>query len=134
MTFRNPFVPPVTKAQLKSVGKSPDCLYWSATFHCWCLSGDWVRPYATTERLLSELGLTINPESMCEVRTGSPEAAKYLFPIYWVCVGYDTKKHMNEVFGYLTDTASQAEATCRQLHPNFEIYYTCRNDQWEVNR
>ena len=26
------FVPPVTKDQRKSVGKAPDCLYWSATF------------------------------------------------------------------------------------------------------
>ena len=80
MSFCNPYVPPVTKAQLKSVGKDPDCLYWSGTFRSWCLSGDWVRPYATTERLLSELGLTINPESMREVRPGSPESAKYLFP------------------------------------------------------
>jgi len=79
MTYRNPFVPPVTKTQLKAVGKDPDCLYWSGTFHCWCLSGDWVRPYATTEQLLSELNLEINPESMREVRTNSPEAAKYLF-------------------------------------------------------
>jgi len=29
--------------------------------------------------LLSELNLEINPESMREVRTNSPEAAKYLF-------------------------------------------------------
>jgi hypothetical protein len=25
---------------------------------------------------------------------------------------------MNDVLGYLTDTATQAEATCKQLHPN----------------
>jgi hypothetical protein len=54
--------------------------------------------------------------------------------IHWVCVGYDTKKHKNDVLGYLTDTAIQAEAKCKQLHPNFEIDYICRHDQWEANR
>ena len=53
--------------------------------------------------------------------------------IHWVCVGYDTKKQMNDVLGYLTDTAAQAAARCEQLHPNFEIYYVCRHDQWEAN-
>lgn len=61
--FRNPYVAPVTAEQLRSAGKDPDCLYWSPTFHSWCLSGDWVRPYATTGRLLAELGLAINPEA-----------------------------------------------------------------------
>lgn len=54
--------------------------------------------------------------------------------IHWVCVGYDTKKQMNDVLGYLTDTAKQAQDRCKQLHPTFEIYYTCRHDQWEANR
>ena len=63
MSYRNPYIAPVTAQQLQSVGKSSDCLYWSDTFCCWCLSGDWIRPYATTERLLTELGLTINPEA-----------------------------------------------------------------------
>ena len=61
--FRNRQQPPVTPAQLTSVGKDPDCLYWSPTFNCWALSGDWVRPYATTARLLDELGLSIHPEA-----------------------------------------------------------------------
>ena len=62
-SYRNPYVPPVTPAQLKAVDKEPDCLYWSADFHCWRLSGDWIRPYATTGRLLNELNLSINPEA-----------------------------------------------------------------------
>lgn len=61
--YRNPYVPPVTSAQLKAVSKEPDCLYWSADFHCWRLSGDWVRPYATTGRLLNELNLSIDPKA-----------------------------------------------------------------------
>ena len=63
MSYRNPYQPPVTADQLKAAGKNPDCLYWSADFNCWRLSGDWIRPYATTERLLSELNLSINPEA-----------------------------------------------------------------------
>ena len=62
-SFRNPLIRPVTPQQLKAAGKNPDCLYWSPTFHCWALSGDWIRPYATTHRQLAELGLTINPEA-----------------------------------------------------------------------
>ena len=46
----------------------------------------------------------------------------------WVCVGYDTRKHMNDELAYLKDTAAQAEATCRELHPHFDIYYTKRVD------
>ena len=61
--FKNQQQPPVTQDQLRSVGVDPDCLYWSPTFHCWCLSGDWVRPYATTARLLDELGLDVHPDS-----------------------------------------------------------------------
>jgi hypothetical protein len=61
--FNNPYVAPVTAEQLRSVGKDPDCLYWSPTFRTWALSGDWVRPYATTGRQLAELGLAINPEA-----------------------------------------------------------------------
>jgi hypothetical protein len=61
--FRNRQIPPVTAQQLRSVGKDPDCLYWSPDFCCWRLSGDWIRPYATTGRLLAELGLSINPEA-----------------------------------------------------------------------
>lgn len=61
--FTNRAIPPVTPQQLKTVGKDPECLYWSPTFHCWSLSGDWIRPYATVGRLLTELGLQINPEA-----------------------------------------------------------------------
>lgn len=61
--FTDPYVPPVTKDQLKAAGKDPDCLYWSPDFRCWRLSGDWIRPYATTGLLLAELGLEINPKA-----------------------------------------------------------------------
>ena len=61
--YRDPYNPPATPDQLKAAGKQSDCLYWSADFHCWRLSGDWVRPYATTGRLLAELGIEINPKA-----------------------------------------------------------------------
>lgn len=61
--FTNPYQAPVTADQLLTVGKASDCLYWSGDFQCWRLSGDWVRPYATMGRLLSELGLTIHPDA-----------------------------------------------------------------------
>ena len=48
--------------------------------------------------------------------------------LHWVCVGYDTKQQRNDALGYVTDTAAQAEALCRKLHPNFDIYYTKRVD------
>jgi hypothetical protein len=47
----------------------------------------------------------------------------------WVCVGYDTRQQRNDALAYIRDTAAQAEAVCRQLHPNFEIYYTKRVDE-----
>ena len=46
----------------------------------------------------------------------------------WVCVGYHTDRHMNDALSYLRDTALQAEQVCRQLNPNFDIYYTKRVD------
>jgi len=61
--YRNPNVPPTTRQQLKAAGKDPDCLYWSADFCCWRLSGDWIRPYATTGRLLAELSVKIDPNA-----------------------------------------------------------------------
>lgn len=54
--------------------------------------------------------------------------------IHWICVGYDTGKCMNDALGYWSDTAKQAETRCKELHPNFEIYFTCRADQWKNNR
>lgn len=54
--------------------------------------------------------------------------------IHWVCVGYDTHKMMNDALGYIADTALQAEAICRKLHPNFDIYYTKRCDDWETTK
>jgi hypothetical protein len=46
----------------------------------------------------------------------------------WVCVGYFTDRLMNAELAYLEDTKLQAEAKCRQLNPNFDIYYTKRVD------
>ena len=48
--------------------------------------------------------------------------------LVWGCVGYDTRQHRNDVLCYVKDTAAQAEATCRELHPDFDIYYTKRID------
>ena len=50
--------------------------------------------------------------------------------LHWVCVGYDTKQQRNVALGYLRDTAKQAEAVCRELHPDVEIYYTKRVDHF----
>ncbi len=57
-----------------------------------------------------------------------------LTEIHWVCVGYDTRKMMNDALGYMADTALQAEAICRKLHPNFDIYYTKRCEDWEKTK
>jgi hypothetical protein len=46
----------------------------------------------------------------------------------WVCVGYHQDRSMNGALSYLRDTATQAESICRELHPNFDIYYTMRVD------
>ena len=59
MNLRDPYIKPVTDENLRSVGLDPADLYWSGTFHRWCLAGKWAtsRPYRTTESLLAELGL-----------------------------------------------------------------------------
>ena len=57
-----------------------------------------------------------------------------LTEIHWVCVGYDTRKMMNDALGYMADTALQAEAICRKLYPNFDIYYTKRCEDWEKTK
>ena len=44
--------------------------------------------------------------------------------LHFVCVGYDTRKHMNDELGYLAPTAKIAEERCKQLNPDFDIYYT----------
>ena len=46
----------------------------------------------------------------------------------WRCVGYHTDWHMNDSLVYITDTAAQAEALCRDRYPDFDIYYTQRVD------
>ena len=48
----------------------------------------------------------------------------------WVCVGYDTKQQRNDALSYWKDTAAQAEEMCRKLHPDFDIYYTKRVDDF----
>jgi hypothetical protein len=48
----------------------------------------------------------------------------------FVCVGYDTKQQRNDALSYWTDTALQAEAKCRELHPNFDVYYVKHEDEW----
>jgi hypothetical protein len=63
--FRNPAVPPVTAAQLHSVGVDRSDLYWSATFRCWRFCGATAAgsPYFTTGQILHELGLTPDPRA-----------------------------------------------------------------------
>ena len=39
----------------------------------------------------------------------------------WNCYGYDTKKQMHDVLSYMRETAAEAYARCKELHPNFEI-------------
>ena len=59
MNLRDPYIKPVTDESLRSAGIDPADLYWSGTFHCWRLAGEWAasRPYRSTESLLVELGL-----------------------------------------------------------------------------
>jgi len=40
----------------------------------------------------------------------------------WNCYGYDNKKEMHDVLSYMIETAAEAYARCKELHPNFEIY------------
>lgn len=65
MSFRNPYIPPVTAEQLRSVGIDPSDLYWSADFRCWRFSGELaVRfPYRPAEQILIKLGLVPNPDA-----------------------------------------------------------------------
>ena len=57
--FTNRAVPPVTAAQLRSVGVDPSHLYWSGTFQSWMFRG----PLANTGATLARLGLTPDPEA-----------------------------------------------------------------------
>jgi hypothetical protein len=63
--FRNPSIPPVTAAQLTSVGINPADLWFSQTFSSWQFCGHTcVRyPYHTTGAIIKLLGLTPNPEA-----------------------------------------------------------------------
>ena len=49
-------------------------MYLCETFHSWRLSGDWVRPYATTERLHLNYTNNATLNLYREVRAGSPES------------------------------------------------------------
>ncbi len=53
-----------------------------------------------------------------------------LTELTWRVVGYDTKQMRNDSLLYIKDTAAQAEATCKQLHPNFDVYYVQRVDDY----
>ena len=48
--------------------------------------------------------------------------------MHWVCVGYDTRQQRNDFLSYWCDTAEQAEKRCKELHPNFEVYFVRRGD------
>ena len=40
----------------------------------------------------------------------------------WNCYGYDKrKKEMHDVLSYMSETAAEAYAICKELHPNFKI-------------
>ena len=63
--FRNRQVPPVTGAQLLSVGVDEDDLFWSPTFHSWSFCGllSIKFPYSTMGAILDKLNLTPHPEA-----------------------------------------------------------------------
>ncbi len=63
--FRDPATPPVTPAQLLSVGVDPTDLYWSGTFHSWRFAGATANrsPYFSTGQILHELGLSPDPRA-----------------------------------------------------------------------
>ena len=50
----------------------------------------------------------------------------------WRVVGYDTRRCLNNSLLYMEDTAKQAEAKCRALHPDLDVYYVQRvdDDSW----
>jgi len=50
--------------------------------------------------------------------------------LVWRVVGYDTKKMLNDSLLYWSDTATQAEAVCRQRHPHFDVYYVQRVEEF----
>jgi len=50
--------------------------------------------------------------------------------LVWRVVGYDTKQMRNDSLLYCRDTAAQAEAVCRQLHPHFDVYYVQRVEEF----
>jgi len=50
--------------------------------------------------------------------------------LVWRVVGYDTKQMRNDSQLYCRDTALQAEAVCRQLHPHFDVYYVQRVEEF----
>ena len=51
--------------------------------------------------------------------------------LVWRVVGYDTKQMRNDSLLYCRDTAAQAEAVCKQLHPHFDVYYVQRVDDYQ---
>lgn len=63
--FRNRLIPPLTAAQLQSVGVDPTDLWFSPTFNEWAFAGPLcVRfPYSSTGSIIQALGLTPNPEA-----------------------------------------------------------------------
>lgn len=63
--FKNQAIPPVTAAELESVGVAPTDLWFSPTFRSWVFAGRTCLrfPYHTTGAILAELGLTPNPEA-----------------------------------------------------------------------
>lgn len=58
-TYRDPYQPPATVAQLEQAGVDPSDLYWSGTFHCWRFAGKTCQqfPYQTTGAILAALGI-----------------------------------------------------------------------------
>jgi len=50
--------------------------------------------------------------------------------LVWRVVGYDTKQMRNDSLLYCRDTAAQAEAVCKQLHPHFDVYYVQRVEEF----
>ena len=56
----------------------------------------------------------------CHINTYSFIHPLNYMPI-WNCYGYDNKKEMHDVLSYMRETAAEAYARCKELHPNFEI-------------
>jgi hypothetical protein len=63
--FSNYSIPPVTAAQLESVGVNPSDLWFSPTFQTWVFCGKTCEhfQYHSTGSVLAQLGLVPNPEA-----------------------------------------------------------------------